>query len=401
MNDSRDTTAPAVPLRFQEGTPDAVLLRLQQECQDTQQRMRLGGLFYVVGWIFVVLAGGPHDQTAGFVGLAFLALAVARFLYPPPPEAGASTLRLWLRWPWFLIVTSCVLWGVASAWVLADVGYDSARTVVLFGGVAFATASAHGFSMRRRFAITTVFLLMGPAIAVLAFLRHETTLAWAMLVYLGYLGLAVERSHREWLQRSALDLQLRRQRDQYARLSRRDGLTGLANRMHFDHALREAVTYAHASSSPLSLLMCDVDHFKAVNDRFGHAEGDACLIAFAQRLQREFATAETLVARVGGEEFAVLLREVTLDQAAEWAERFRSAIEAQTMQTRGRQLPITISIGVAALTEASAGDVERLYQAADTALYRAKSGGRNRISVGGDERRQAPREKGTEVINRD
>ncbi|MEO6065972.1 MAG: hypothetical protein ABIP49_09370, partial [Lysobacterales bacterium] len=204
MNDSRDTTTPAVPLRFQEGTPDAVLLRLQQECQDTQQRMRLGGLFYVVGWVFIVLAGGPQDRNAWLVGLALLALALARFLYPLPPEADAATLRLWLRWPWFLIVAACVMWGFASAWVLAEVEYDSARTVVLFGGVAFATASAHGFSMRRRFAITTVVLLMGPAITVLAFLRHETTLAWAMLVYLGYLGLAVERSHREWLQRSAL-----------------------------------------------------------------------------------------------------------------------------------------------------------------------------------------------------
>lgn len=378
-------------MRFQEGAPDAALLRLQQESQDTQQRMRLGGVFYVLGWLFIVLAGGPQGQQAWLVGLTLLTLTLARFQHSVPPEANAAALRRWLRWPWLLIFTTCIVWGLGSAWVLADSRYDSARTIVLFCSIAFGTAAAHSFSMRRKVAIVASMLLVVPAIAVFAFVRHETTLVWAMLVYLGYLGLAVERSHREWSQRSALDLQLRRQRDQYARLSRRDGLTGLANRMHFDHALREAVSGAHSTSSPLSLLMCDVDHFKAVNDRFGHAEGDACLIAFAQRLQREFATSETVVARVGGEEFAVLLRGVALEQAAERAERFRLSIEAQTMQTHGRHLPITISIGAAALTESTAGDVERLYQAADMALYRAKSDGRNRVCVGGDDRRLSPR----------
>lgn len=391
MNDSRVTT-PAVPLRFQEGTIDAALLRLQQEAKDTQQRMRLGGLFYVVGWIFVMVADGPRGSSAWIVGLTLLVLALVRFVNPMPKDASVAELRRWLRWPWLLILTTCIAWGFATAWVLADPIYDNARTVVLFAGIAFATAAAHGFSMRRTFAIVTLVLLLLPAVGVLAFLRHDSTLAWVMLVYLGYLGLAVERSHREWSERFALDLQMRRQRDQFARLSRRDGLTGLANRMHFDHSLREAVAWAHSSASPLALLMCDVDHFKAVNDRFGHTEGDACLIAFSQRLQREFATADTLVARVGGEEFAVLLRGMTLDQAAERAERFRLSIDSQSIATHKRQLPITISIGVAALTEATAGDVERLYQAADTALYRAKSEGRNRISVGGDERRRTTRE---------
>ncbi len=385
-------TKPAVPLRFQEGTLDPTQLRLEQEAQDTQQRMRLGGLFYVLGWIFIVAADGPRGESAWIVGVTLLALALVRFVHPVPPDASASALRRWLRWPWLLILSSCAVWGVATAWVLAEPDYDRARTIVLFGDVAFGTAAAHSFSMRRRFSTATVLLLVSPSIAVLAFLRGEMMLAWAMLVYLGYLGLAVERSHREWMQRFALDLQLRKQRDQYARLSRRDGLTGLSNRMHFDHALRESVAEAHKTARPLSLLMCDVDHFKTVNDRFGHAAGDACLIAFAQRLQREFATAETLVARVGGEEFAVLLRGIDLQEASGRAERFRASIDSKAIQTHDRLLPITISIGVASLTEAAAGDVERLYQAADTALYRAKSEGRNRVCVGGDERRRTPRE---------
>lgn len=385
-------TTPAVPLRFQEGTLDAALLRLQQEAQDTQQRMRLGGMFYVVGWVFIVLAGGPTGQTSWLVGLTLFVLALFRFLHPVPPDADAPTLRRWLRWPWLLMLSSCLVWGLASAWVLADPAFDAARTVVLFGCVAFGTAAAHSFSMRRSFAITTLFLLVVPTVAVIGLLRHETTLAWALLGYLAYLGLALDRTHREWLQRLALDLELRRQRDQFARLSRRDGLTGLANRMHFDHALREAVGDAHKRGTPLALLMCDLDHFKLVNDQFGHAEGDGCLIAFSQRLQREFAAPNTLVARVGGEEFAVLIRDATLTEASERAERFRLAVETQPMQTHARQLSITLSIGVAALTESSAGDIERLYQAADMALYRAKSDGRNRVCVGGDDRRLMPRE---------
>ena len=88
----------------------------------------------------------------------------------------------------------------------------------------------------------------------------------------------------------------------------------------------------------------------------------------------------------------MLLRHVTLAEASERAERFRLAVESQPMQTHTRQLSITMSIGVAALTESSAEDIERLYQAADMALYRAKSAGRNRVSVGGDDRRLVTRE---------
>lgn len=390
MNEPYITT-PAVPLRFHEGTPDSTLLRLQQEAQDTQQRMRLGGMFYVLGWIFVVLAGGPSDQSSLLVGLTLFVLALIRFVQPVPPDADAPTLRRWLRWPWLLMLSSCIVWGLATAWCLADPAFDAARTVVLFGCVAFGTAAAHSFSMRRIFGIATVLLLVAPSVAVLGLVRGETTVAWALLVYLAYLGLALERTHREWLHRLQLDLDLRRQRDQFARLSRRDGLTGLANRMHFDHALREAVMEAHTRGTPLSLLMCDVDHFKLVNDQFGHAEGDGCLIAFSQRLQREFSAPNTVVARVGGEEFAVLLRDMPLAEASQRAERFRLAVETEPMKTHARQLWITISIGVAALTESSAGDIERLYQAADMALYRAKSDGRNRVCVGGDDRRLVPR----------
>ncbi len=389
-------TSPAVPLRFQEGKLDAAFLRLQQEASDIQLRMRLGGMFYVLGWIFIVLAGGPKGHASWLVGFMLFALALLRFVHSVPPEADATALRRWLRWPWLLMVASCTVWGVATAWVLADPAFDNARTIVLFACVAFGTAAAHSFSMRRSLAISTLILLLVPPFAVLAQVRHETSLSWALLVYLAYLGLALERTHREWLQRLELDLELRQQRDQFARLSRRDGLTGLANRMHFDQVLREAVADAHQRGTPLALLMCDVDHFKLVNDQFGHAEGDGCLIAFSQRLQREFAAPDTLVARVGGEEFAVLLRDVTVEEAAGRAERFRLAVQEQPMQTQARQLQITISIGVAALSQSSAGDVERLYQAADMALYRAKSDGRNRVCVGGDDRRLMSRESTVE-----
>ncbi len=386
MNESSDTpTAPAIPLRFHEKKLDPALLRLRQEAGDTQLRMRLGGIFYVLGWLFVVLAGGPRGTTAWLVGGLLLVLALLRFAFPVP--VGDSTtvpmLRRALRWPWLMIFSSCTVWGIACAWVLADPQYDSARTVALFGCVAFATASAHAFAMRRLFAIATLGLLLVPPLWALSVVRHETALAWMMLVYSAYAGLALERSHREWMQRLKLDLELRQQRDQFARLSRRDGLTGLSNRMHFDSALRSAVEQAHRTREPLSLLLCDIDHFKSVNDRFGHSEGDACLIAFAQRLQREFASGRTLVARVGGEEFAVLLRGVPLADAHARAEKFRVATQEQCMLTTGggTAIAITVSFGVAGAALVAATDVENLYRAADLALYRAKSAGRNQVQI--------------------
>jgi len=164
-------------------------------------------------------------------------------------------------------------------------------------------------------------------------------------------------------------------------LATRDGLTGLANRRCFDETLHAEWARALRQRQPLSLLMVDVDNFKAYNDANGHLGGDECLKRIAIAVSSEM-RANDLVARYGGEEFAVILPNQSLKGAATVAERIRTRVEQ--LQLPNRMAPgerVTVSIGAAtalASPENSAGD---LLAIADAALYRAKHMGRNRISL--------------------
>lgn len=164
-------------------------------------------------------------------------------------------------------------------------------------------------------------------------------------------------------------------------LATRDGLTGLANRRCFDDTLHAEWARALRQHQPLSLLMVDVDNFKAYNDAHGHLGGDECLKRIATAVSSEM-RANDLVARYGGEEFAVILPNQSLKGAASVAERIRTRVEQLQVPTRlapGQH--VTVSIGAATAIAAPDNSSSELVATADAALYRAKHMGRNRISL--------------------
>ena len=159
-------------------------------------------------------------------------------------------------------------------------------------------------------------------------------------------------------------------------LAIRDSLTGLYVQRHFFERLREEHHRALRSGKALSLLMCDLDHFKAANDRWGHGAGDLMLIRFAEILHEEVEGG--VLARYGGEEFAVLLPQVSKEKAAALADRIRKAMESSSFSIRRQKVRMTVSIGVASLPVDTL-DEEDLVKKADEALYRAKHQGRNEV----------------------
>lgn len=167
-------------------------------------------------------------------------------------------------------------------------------------------------------------------------------------------------------------------------LAMTDALTGLANRRHFGDQLAREVTRCAEAGKPVALVTLDIDHFKAVNDKHGHPAGDAVLRRVAMLLEEQVRGSD-LLARVGGEEFAVLAVEAAANEASQLGERLRACIENAGPISVGRSaVPVTISVGVAVMW-ARPGDLlkapERLLAAADDALYRAKRNGRNRVEV--------------------
>ncbi len=163
-------------------------------------------------------------------------------------------------------------------------------------------------------------------------------------------------------------------------LSYIDGLTGVANRRRFDEALEEACKSARQSGAPLSLAIIDLDHFKKLNDTHGHQNGDNALRAVAALLAEQAALRGGLVARFGGEEFVWLLPGVPLEVAKQEAESFRMCVRAAAIPHDTAHAVVTASLGVAGTAGPSA-EPASLVAAADAALYRAKSGGRDRVEV--------------------
>ncbi|NQV54659.1 MAG: diguanylate cyclase [Rhodospirillales bacterium] len=176
------------------------------------------------------------------------------------------------------------------------------------------------------------------------------------------------------------------QRDQLSNMSMIDGLTGIANRRRFDDFLDQEIRRAARNDYTVSLLMLDIDNFKNYNDTHGHQAGDDCLKMVAAEIQNHSRRPSDLVARFGGEEFAVILPDTALEPAMDLAEKIRSGISALGIQHASGEAAnhVTISIGVAALDGKSVIDVTTLIAAADKALFGAKNAGRNRVLKAGD-----------------
>ncbi|MHB1312942.1 MAG: GGDEF domain-containing protein, partial [Gemmatimonadaceae bacterium] len=160
--------------------------------------------------------------------------------------------------------------------------------------------------------------------------------------------------------------------------SRTDALTGLWNRRHFDEQLERVLNETDRfGSKPCALVICDIDFFKKVNDTFGHDAGDAVLVKVAHVLREGVRTVD-VCARLGGEEFALLLPQTDVDGAVELADRLRMQVEALTILHAGVSIRVTISMGVATYDPGTPGKGQ-IFKRADERLYGAKDGGRNRV----------------------
>ena len=176
-------------------------------------------------------------------------------------------------------------------------------------------------------------------------------------------------------------LQLKVQLDELRELSETDGLTGLCNRRHFFKRLDVEYGYARRYKTPMTLLMMDIDHFKAYNDDYGHPAGDACLKALAGTLLTHVNRASDVVARYGGEEFIVLMSGCTEAGMRAKAEAIRADVESLAQRSEGTALkrPITVSIGAYCCLSVVDISQEAMVRHADALLYEAKAAGRNRV----------------------
>jgi diguanylate cyclase (GGDEF)-like protein len=223
---------------------------------------------------------------------------------------------------------------------------------------------------------TPLIVGVAPAVEdVLADWRKRNMLAGAMTVLFGGAYVVVA-----WLFAFALRDKVRAEAE-LQRIAETDALTGLSNRRAFDQRLAQEWQRAQREQTPLSLLFIDIDHFKRLNDTYGHATGDEVLAVVAERIMSGTQRAVDLTARYGGEEFAVVLPNTSLEGAIKVAEKIRERVEAAGLANKDTPSGhVTISVGCASCKPPEGGSAAALLAAADTQLYAAKAGGRNRVA---------------------
>jgi diguanylate cyclase (GGDEF)-like protein len=201
------------------------------------------------------------------------------------------------------------------------------------------------------------------------------------LIYKAIVETGLEKPHRLlFLNLKESEESVRTALGEVRRLATIDFLTGLYNRRHFFEMAAREFQRARRYGQSLCAMMLDLDHFKSVNDTYGHAVGDEVLKEIAECCRRELRGVD-VVGRYGGEEFAIMLPEIDLSTAFQVAERLRRSVAGKTVDARRSLLVITVSIGVSAVEDEDLS-VEDVIGRADEALYSAKRGGRNRVCSG-------------------
>jgi diguanylate cyclase len=371
-------------LAHETSLPDARTYRRRRAGGDLYGRSIVGPIFYALGCVLTAAVGG-YFRPVRLLGwlparLFVLFFFLRRANRPPVDFADAASVHRWRLRHWGLIHAGCALWAAVFVYVgSAERASGLPLTIPIICTVTFGAALSQAFAMELRQTALTLTILYGPGLVFFASVPGLRSIAVTLGLYGLYLLSSLRRLSREYDTQIQTEYALMLSRTEVERLTRVDALTGLANRREYDHAFPQAWHQAVRLKGDMALLVCDIDHFKAVNDRHGHLAGDACLQHFAGILRANFRREVDLLARIGGEEFVVILPGTSMDAAAALAEQFRESLERAPCPWEGDQLPFTVSVGVGRADGETDATPDATFARVDAACYDAKTLGRNRV----------------------
>jgi diguanylate cyclase len=326
--------------------------------------------------LFLILWGHVRDDLLiGWMICIFISVALRFTLFFVFRRRNPGSLQI-LDWelPYGItLFTSSLVWGLGVLWIITESELLYQVFCYLFllgmGGGAISLYSA-----LRGMAIGAMLIVLLPATLWLMFQWHlaEVNLALAAILFMGVLIRSSKVLSSALTTNFKLAHRLAIAKQSAEHLANTDFMTGLINRRaFFDHG-QVLSNYCERKQLPLSVAMIDADHFKQINDRYGHALGDAVLQHLATLLKNSLRKSD-VCGRMGGEEFAILLPDTPLSEAIALAEKFCQSYAATPTISGGQLVTNTVSIGVAC----GGYNIDRLLHCADQALYRAKSSGRN------------------------
>ena len=355
--------------------------------QDIFQRSLSATPSYLILWTLIIFPTGLY-QAHPFISISlFIAffittlLRLAPFFYFNFSHLKPDTLNG--KFLYVGAVTQATIWSAAFVFVIWAPVPQSMKIFMFICTAGLSAGGGLTYSPSRSLAISYVAILLLPCALFLPFssMENATTMASIFFVYLAYLAVIIWKSNTEYRNALENELKLEEKTRALERISQTDTLTGLYSRRYFEEIFVTEWKRAFREKVPVSILMVDIDHFKRINDTHGHIAGDLALQEFARELQAVFRRCSDIICRFGGEEFAVLLPNTSLENALQRAEVLRSRTEGMAIIHREKTIFMTISIGVTGRKTPGMESCRDLITEADDALYLAKKQGRNQVQV--------------------
>lgn len=345
--------------------------------KDLENRTINGFYIYTLAWLLVGLGTGFEESSPTdfwIVLSVFLALGLVRTLcFFNSDRLRAKSRYLWLGLMFFNAASPGLCLGIILSLSLITEEYGQIFLYILMMVFAFISAGTMTLAPNKMMTLAYILSITMPPLYTSLFLSSEHTTEALMLIVFSIVTLAQSRRlNREYMQ-------LVHQQQTLKELNNQDSLTGISNRRHFDEMMSKIWNAGARTQATISLLLIDIDHFKSINDAHGHTAGDKVIQSVAHSLSDACKRETDNVARIGGEEFAIILTGNDLASASDIAEKIRLQVENQCVKVAEHNIQITISGGLASAVITYQKDMQSLFSVADKCLYAAKENGRNQI----------------------
>lgn len=353
--------------------------------QDLKKRSMPGMLFYLMLAAIIIFSDDFYSRHTDFCiwfGLSITGISSIRITHIVISKWVKAHSQFWDNAILFVSVgITGLIWGCFFAVFMTLEDEHITKILISICTAGLVSGGVVAFIPCLRLALFFNFSMLAPCIVFMSICQVNGPLALAFLLFSVYIVFMAKNGNDEYWQALENEHLLIEKTRQLNFLSQVDGLTGLYNRRHFDERLDQAWKKASRLQQPNIIILCDIDHFKRVNDQHGHQAGDEFLKITANLIKSVFKRDTDIVARFGGEEFIVLLTDCTSQVAFDLSEDLRQRMEGIQMPYKEITISATLSIGIACLTPGSGESSDTLIARADEALYRAKGEGRNKTVV--------------------
>ena len=353
--------------------------------RDLKKRSTIGLLFYIVLTLIIVFADNFHERHL-ILSICFLlsiwSICLFRLVHLVVSRKMGERFETLNKNIFFAsVIVTGLIWGVTYALIMNQKGEYTVQFLMSLCVCGLCAGGVVAFLPNRRLSIFFDISMLMPVIIIMLVNGLNIPLTIMIFLFSVYMVLIAYRGNREYWNALENEYLLEIKSREMERLSNTDVLTGLYNRRYFDDAFDREWKRSGRNNSLLSVIMFDIDHFKIINDNFGHQVGDEYLKKTASVLKSVFKRDYDIVARYGGEEFIVLLPGINVDHASLMAEKVKERIESMTTDHQGKKVGTTISAGIVCCVPDFNTMPDSIISQADQALYVAKQGGRNRVAV--------------------